>query len=47
MAGALASRALIKVVIPGHLEQKGWAIFKVRCEEGCCFFDSLKIEMTR
>jgi hypothetical protein len=44
-AGALALRALVIVVILGHLEQGHRASFKIRGEEGCCHSDSLKIEM--
>jgi hypothetical protein len=45
MAGALTPRALVVVVIPGHLEHGDGARFEMRGKEGHCCSDSPKIEM--
>jgi hypothetical protein len=45
MVGALAPRALVTVVIPGHLEHGDGARFEMRGKEGHCCSDSPKIEM--
>jgi hypothetical protein len=45
IAGALAPRALVVVVAPGHLEQGDRTRFEIRIEEERCCSDSLKIEM--
>jgi hypothetical protein len=45
MAGALPPWALAVVAVSSHLMQGDGASFKIRGEEGCYRFDSLKIEM--
>jgi hypothetical protein len=45
MAGALTPRALSVETITCLKEPGGMASFEIRGEEGCYWFDSLKIEM--
>jgi hypothetical protein len=44
MAGPLAPRALVVVILPSHHKQRNGASFKTKSKEGRCRFDSLKIE---
>jgi hypothetical protein len=46
MARALTPGALAVVMIPSHHKQWGRVSFEIRDENGRCYSDSLKIEMT-
>jgi hypothetical protein len=47
IARALAPRALAVVTTISHHEQWSKASFKIRGEEGCFYYNSLKIEIAR